>query len=211
MCRLQVVLLVSVSLSMTMAAPGIYGGYGGHGGIALAAAPAVSYAAPAVSYAAPAISYAAPAKVVAAAPAIVAAPKVVAAAPAIVKAVEPEPFDPNPKYSFSYGVSDHSTGDSKSAEEHLENGVIHGSYSLTEADGSIRKVTYTADKINGFNAVVEKSGQAIIAKPVAVAAAVPVAKVAYAAPAVTKVAYAAPAVAKVAYAAAPAYYGGYHH
>ncbi|XP_065359773.1 uncharacterized protein LOC135953723 [Calliphora vicina] len=209
---------------MTMAAPGGYGGYGGHGGIAYAApavsyaAPAVSYAAPAVSYAAPAISYAAPAKVaIAAAPAIsYAAPAkvAIAAAPAIIKAVEPEPYDPNPKYSFAYGVSDHSTGDSKSAEEHLENGVIHGSYSLTEADGSIRKVTYTADKINGFNAVVEKSGQAIIAKPVAVAAAVPVAKVAYAAPAVTyaapavtKVAYAAPAVAKVAYAAAPAYYG----
>lgn len=120
-----------------MAAPGIYGGHGGIG----YAAPAVSYAAPAVSYAAPAISYAAPAKVLAPAPAIVAAPaKVVAAAPAIIKAVEPEPYDPNPKYSFSYGVSDHSTGDSKAAEEHLENGVIHGSYSLTEADGTIRKV-----------------------------------------------------------------------
>lgn len=66
------------------------------------------------------------------------------------------------------------------------------------------QVTYTADKINGFNAVVEKSGHAVIAKPVAVAAAVPVAKVAYAAPAITKVAVAAPAIA-----AAPAYYGGY--
>lgn len=108
------------------------------------AAPAVSYAAPAVSYAAPAITYAAPAKVaVAAAPAVVAAPAkvAVAAAPAIVKAVEPEPYDPNPQYSFSYGVSDHSTGDSKSAHESLVNGVVHGSYSLTEADGSIRKVS----------------------------------------------------------------------
>lgn len=122
-----------------MAAPGGIA-YGGHGGIAYAA-PAVSYAAPAVSYAAPAISYAAPAKVAYAAPTYVAAPKVVAAAPAIIKAVEPEPYDPNPKYSFAYGVSDHSTGDSKTAEEHLENGVIHGSYSLTEADGSIRKVS----------------------------------------------------------------------
>ena len=145
----MVFVLVSVSLSMTAAMPG---GYGHGGGIAYAAAPAVSYAAapavsyaaPAVSYAAPAISYAAPAKVaVAAAPAIVAAPAkvAVAAAPAVVKAVVPEPFDPNPKYSFAYGVSDHSTGDSKSAEEHLDNGVVHGSYSLTEADGTIRKVS----------------------------------------------------------------------
>lgn len=133
-----------------MAAPGGIA-YGGHGGIAYSApavsyaAPAVSYAAPAVSYAAPAISYAAPAKVAIAAPTYVAAPKVVAAAPAIIKAVEPEPYDPNPKYSFAYGVSDHSTGDSKTAEEHLENGVIHGSYSLTEADGSIRKVRGTLE------------------------------------------------------------------
>ena len=69
------------------------------------------------------------------------------------------------------------------------------------------QVTYTADHINGFNAVVEKSGAAVVAavaKPVAVAAAVPVAKVAVAA---------APVVSKVAYAAAPAYYGygGYGH
>lgn len=143
----QVILVLSMSLSMVISVPVPGGLYGGHG---YAAAPAISYAAPAVSYAAPAISYAAapaisyaaPAKVaVAAAPAIVAAPKVVAAAPAIIKAVEPEPYDPNPQYSFAYGVSDHSTGDSKAAQESLVNGVVHGSYSLTEADGSIRKVS----------------------------------------------------------------------
>lgn len=69
-----------------------------------------------------------------------------------------QPHDPNPHYSFSYGVSDPHTGDNKHQEETLANGVVHGSYSLTEPDGTIRKVTYTADKINGFNAVVEKSG-----------------------------------------------------
>lgn len=53
--------------------------------------------------------------------------------------------------SFSYGVSDPHTGDNKHQEETLTNGVVHGSYSLTEPDGTIRKVTYTADKINGFN------------------------------------------------------------
>lgn len=73
----------------------------------------------------------------------------------------------------------------------------------------ILQVTYTADHINGFNAVVEKSGGAVIAaKPVvAVAAAPAVAKVAVAAPAITKVAYAAPAVA-VGHGYS---YGGYHH
>lgn len=49
----------------------------------------------------------------------------------------------------------------------MVNGVVHGSYSLTEPDGTIRKVTYTADKINGFNAVVEKTGIAHHAAPVA--------------------------------------------
>lgn len=71
------------------------------------------------------------------------------------------------KNSFSYGVSDPHTGDNKHAEETLVNGVVHGSYSLTEPDGTIRKVTYTADKVNGFNAVVEKAGVAHHAAPVA--------------------------------------------
>lgn len=82
------------------------------------------------------------------------------AAPIVAHKVIAEPIDPNPQYSYSYGVSDPHTGDQKSAEETLVNGVVHGSYSLVEPDGSIRKVTYTADKIHGFNAVVEKSGVA---------------------------------------------------
>lgn len=93
--------------------------------------------------------------------------------PVIAKHVIADTYDPNPHYSFSYGVSDHHTGDSKHAEETLQNGVVHGSYSLTEPDGSIRKVTYTADDHNGFNAVVEKLGHAKVVAPV-------IAKVAYA-------------------------------
>lgn len=85
--------------------------------------------------------------------------------PPVVKHVVAQPIDPNPQYSFSYGVSDPHTGDNKHAEETLVNGVVHGSYSLTESDGTIRKVTYTADKINGFNAVVEKTGVAHHAVP----------------------------------------------
>lgn len=47
----------------------------------------------------------------------------------------------------------------KSVEEQLVDGVVRGSYSLTEPDGTIRRVTYTADDINGFNAVVERTNQ----------------------------------------------------
>lgn len=48
-----------------------------------------------------------------------------------------------------------------------------GQYSLVEPDGSIRTVDYTADPINGFNAVVSKSGptvhaSALVAKPAVV-------------------------------------------
>lgn len=37
------------------------------------------------------------------------------------------------------------------------NKIFSGQYSLVEPDGSIRTVDYTADKHNGFNAVVHKT------------------------------------------------------
>jgi hypothetical protein len=78
----------------------------------------------------------------------------------LLQVVRAEPVDPNPAYSFSYGVSDPHTGDQKDAAETLQNGVVHGSYSLVEPDGHLRRVTYTADNVNGFNAVVERTGGA---------------------------------------------------
>lgn len=217
---LQVALVLCFSFSLAVAVPLDAYGHGGlslHAPISIAAAPAITYAAPKILAAAPAaisqqvihapapalIAQAAPAYVAHAAPAIAVAPAptIIKAAPAVAvaKVIEAEPYDPNPQYSFAYGVTDHHTGDSKAAEESLVNGVVHGSYSLTEPDGSVRKVTYTADKINGFNAVVEKQGGpapvAVVAKPAVAVAAVPaITKVAYAAPTITKVAYAAPAL-----------------
>ncbi|KAL0841001.1 hypothetical protein ABMA28_014778 [Loxostege sticticalis] len=128
------VLLLCCACAVALAAPGVYD--------------AVGYAAPA--YAAPAYAHA------------IAAPAVAHyAAPAYAApVVHAEPIDPNPAYSFSYGVSDPHTGDQKDAAETLQNGVVHGSYSLVEPDGHLRRVTYTADKINGFNAVVERTGAA---------------------------------------------------
>ncbi|XP_063361890.1 cuticle protein 7-like [Cydia amplana] len=160
---------------------------------ALAAAAAVPVYAPLGHGLAPALAPAyAPAIAPAYAPAI--AP---AYAPAIAHApiIRAEPVDPNPAYSFSYGVADPATGDQKNAAETLQNGVVHGSYSLVEPDGHVRKVTYTADKVNGFNAVVERTGAAAHAAPVAVAhapVALAPAPVAVAAPAAR---YTLPAVA----------------
>jgi len=107
-------------------------------------------------------------------------------------AVSPEPYDPHPQYNYGYSVSDALTGDSKTASESRDGDVVQGQYSLVEPDGSIRTVTYTADPINGFNAVVDRSA------PTVVKAVAPVVKaVQYAQPAV---AYAAqPAFAKTIY------------
>ncbi|CAL7941947.1 unnamed protein product [Xylocopa violacea] len=62
-----------------------------------------------------------------------------------------------PRYSFNYGVLDGYTGDSKSAWEERDGDTVKGEYSVVEADGSIRTVTYTADDHNGFNAVVTRN------------------------------------------------------
>lgn len=47
-----------------------------------------------------------------------------------------------------------------------EGDVVKGQYSLVEPDGSVRTVDYTADPINGFNAVVSKSAPSVHAHPV---------------------------------------------
>nr|CAD7598354.1 unnamed protein product [Timema genevievae] len=67
----------------------------------------------------------------------------------------------HPQYKFDYAVHDPHTGDVKNQWESRDGDVVKGSYSLVESDGTVRTVDYTADKHNGFNAVVKKSGQAI--------------------------------------------------
>ncbi|XP_043250029.1 larval cuticle protein A3A-like [Colletes gigas] len=81
---------------------------------------------------------------------------VAAAIPAPAAVVRTENYDPNPQYSFSYSVADGLTGDNKAQEETRNGDVVQGSYSLIEPDGSRRVVSYAADPINGFNAVVQK-------------------------------------------------------
>ncbi|XP_055596836.1 cuticle protein-like [Uranotaenia lowii] len=180
----------------------------------LIASPAVSYgAAPALAYAAPVqqLAYAAPlAKTV------------------VAKQVIADEYDPNPHYSFSYGISDALTGDQKSQQESRQGDVVQGSYSVVDPDGVKRTVEYTADPHNGFNAVVHREPlvhKAVVAAPVAKTVIAQPAYASYAAPLATKTivsqpayaSYAAPAVTKTivsqpAYAsyAAPATYA-YHH
>jgi hypothetical protein len=88
-----------------------------------------------------------------------------------------------PRYSFSYGVNDPHTGDNKEHHETRTGDVVQGSYSLVEPDGTRRTVDYTADAVNGFNAVVHKTAAVSSAPLVKVATAVPKAVAVPAAPA----------------------------
>ncbi|KAF9416998.1 hypothetical protein HW555_005826 [Spodoptera exigua] len=83
------------------------------------------------------------------------------------------------------------TGDQKAQTESRDGGYVKGSYSLTEPDGTLRVVDYTADPVSGFNAVVKRVGpaahpQTLVAAPVvskqivAPIAAAPIASAGYA-------------------------------
>ncbi|XP_017782871.1 PREDICTED: cuticle protein-like [Nicrophorus vespilloides] len=182
-----------------------------------AAAPVakVAYSSP-LAYAAPVakVAYSAPVAYAAAPVAKVAYAAAPVAAPVVAKVAEE--YDPHPQYSYGYDVQDSLTGDNKQQQETRDGDVVKGSYSLVDADGFKRTVEYTADPVQGFNAVVHREPLvAKVAAPVHYAA--PVAKVAYAAAPVhyakvaapvaysAPVAYAAAPVAKVAYSAPVAY------
>jgi hypothetical protein len=163
---------------------------------------------------------AASAGVVPAAPLAYHAPQLYAAPVAkavVAKAVDAD-YDPHPQYSYSYDVQDSITGDSKNQFETRDGDLVHGSYSLLEADGTRRTVDYTADPVNGFNAVVRKEPaglavKAVAAAPVVAKVAAPVAYAAphyHAAPAYAAPAYAAPAYAKFA-APAISYAAPHYH
>lgn len=121
--------------------------------------PAVVRSAPLVAHAAPVVARTAP--FVAAAPIVARAASVVAAAPVVARAVDLD--DAYPQYEFAYNVNDVLTGDNKAQQEIRDGDVVKGFYSLVEADGSVRRVNYYADPINGFNAVVQKSHPAVVA------------------------------------------------
>lgn len=69
-------------------------------------------------------------------------------------------FQSVPRYNFNYAVNDPVTGDNKAQTEVRDGGYVKGSYSLSEPDGTLRVVDYTADPVAGFNAVVKRVGPA---------------------------------------------------
>lgn len=118
---------------------------------------------------------------------------VVPVAAPLTAVAQVEEYDPHPQYTYGYDVKDALSGDSKTQVETRDGDVVQGQYSLNDADGYRRIVDYTADPINGFNAVVRREPlvAAVAAAPAAVVRAAPLA--------------AAPvAAAPFAYAAAPA-------
>ena len=80
----------------------------------------------------------------------------VASAGVIVKQVVHAAPEAPANYDFNYAVDEALTGDVHSQRETAENGVIHGSYRLNDADGFVRIVEYTADDVNGFQANVHR-------------------------------------------------------
>ena len=73
----------------------------------------------------------------------------------VKKMVEVEPVA-HPKYDFNYAVNDATTGDIKDQTESRDGDAVKGEYSLIDADGYKRTVTYTADDVHGFQAVVHR-------------------------------------------------------
>ncbi|XP_067205127.1 uncharacterized protein [Linepithema humile] len=64
----------------------------------------------------------------------------------------------HPKYEFSYGVEDHHTGDFHGQKESRDGSSVTGEYSVKDPGGSLRVVSYHADK-EGFRAVIHTSGK----------------------------------------------------
>lgn len=143
----------------------------------------------------------------------IAQPQIAVAQPVLAKQVVEE-YDANPQYSFSYDVQDSLTGDSKSQQETRSGDVVQGQYSLIDADGLQRIVSYTADPVNGFNAVVQREplaakavvAKAVVAQPIVKSiVAQPAAYVAQPAAYVAQPQYVQPQLVRSAYASPVAY------
>lgn len=81
--------------------------------------------------------------------------------------------DPLPQYSYGYDVQDALTGDFKGHQENRNGDLVTGSYSVVDPDGTRRIVDYTADPLNGFNAVVRRE-PLVVAAPARVVAPAPI-------------------------------------
>ncbi|XP_055587350.1 larval cuticle protein A2B-like [Uranotaenia lowii] len=88
------------------------------------------------------------------------------ASAALQKKIITDEYDSNAQYEFSYQVSDLKTGDQKFQQESRNGDIVKGVYWLVEPDGTKRTVEYTADSIQGFNAIVNREPlKTVVAQP----------------------------------------------
>merc|ERR1712018_522962 len=81
--------------------------------------------------------------------------------PAFPEEEPEEKFDPQP-YKYEYGVQDdYSKAAFAKSETQNEVGAVTGSYKVNLPDGRIQTVTYTADPVNGYKAVVSYEGEPV--------------------------------------------------
>merc|ERR1740116_480070 len=81
--------------------------------------------------------------------------------PLYVEKEEEEVFEPQP-YKYEYGVQDdYSKAAFAKSETQNEVGAVTGSYKVNLPDGRIQTVTYTADPIHGYKAVVSYEGEPV--------------------------------------------------
>ncbi|KAF5297863.1 hypothetical protein FQR65_LT09888 [Abscondita terminalis] len=76
----------------------------------------------------------------------------------------PEDYDPNPSYQFGFDVKDDYYTNYQNRKEQRDGNKISGSYSVVDADGFLRTVTYTADPKEGFKAEVNRQPTNIVIK-----------------------------------------------
>merc|ERR1719219_1717353 len=81
--------------------------------------------------------------------------------PAPVQEEKEEEFAPQP-YKYEYGVQDdYSKAAFAKSETKNEVGAVTGSYKVNLPDGRIQTVSYTADPVHGYKAVVSYEGEPV--------------------------------------------------
>ncbi|KAK5642164.1 hypothetical protein RI129_008331 [Pyrocoelia pectoralis] len=90
--------------------------------------------------------------------------KVFNSQPPIQDSQTQEDYDPNPSYQFGFDVKDDYHTNYQNRKEQRDGNKITGSYSVVDADGFLRTVTYTADPKEGFKAEVNRQPTNIVVK-----------------------------------------------
>uniref|UniRef100_A0A1I8PSZ8 Pupal cuticle protein Edg-84A n=1 Tax=Stomoxys calcitrans TaxID=35570 RepID=A0A1I8PSZ8_STOCA len=84
-----------------------------------------------------------------------------------------EQLDPHPSYEFAYNVDAQESGDIKAQQESRDGENVQGEYSLNDADGYKRIVTYSVNGEGGFRAFVRRERLSDVKQAAAVPKATP--------------------------------------